>query len=104
MTDSLTPDEATVMPTLRLTPAPRIYANSVQLKTSLFDVSMELGIIAEITKDGVVADHVGTIIMSPQHAKALNDLLTARLADYEERFGKLPQLPVSEPPPGGATE
>lgn len=77
---------------LRIDP-PTFYANNVALKTSLFDMTMEFGVIADVQGDTLVIKNVATVIVSPQHAKAIAVLLANHVEQYEKKFGALPNPP-----------
>ncbi len=77
---------------------PVIYANSVQSKVSFFDVQLVLGFIEEFRPDhSVLVKNLVTVVMSPQHAKALRDALIQNINAYEEAFGTI-QMPALAPP------
>jgi hypothetical protein len=42
---------------------------------------------------------VARLNLSPQHGKALADILAKRVADYERQFGTIAVEPPNEPPP-----
>lgn len=73
--------------------APFFYVNNVSVKTSLWDVTLELERIVDLTDERLTARRVATIAMSPQHAQALAAMLTRQIARYERDFGRLPRLP-----------
>ena len=75
---------------------PTFYANNVALKTSIFDMTMEFGVMAEVQGDVLAVRNVATVIVSPQHAKAIAALLTNHVEEYEKQFGALP-TPLSPP-------
>ena len=80
----------------RAADAPVIYANSVNIGTSLFDISLGFGQIEESTPKRLVVTETLRVIMSPQHAKELSRLLGEQVQGYEDRFGPLPAGPVVE--------
>ncbi len=80
---------------LRIDP-PTFYANNVALKTSIFDMTMVFGVMAEVQGDVLAVTNVATVIVSPQHAKAIAALLTNHVEEYERQFGALP-TPLSPP-------
>jgi hypothetical protein len=79
-----------------------IYANSVSVTTSVYDVIMAFGTRTAITlqqgqKPLVEVDEKCRIRMSPQHAKSLAALLVKHVTDYERQHGlKLPIPPEME--------
>lgn len=69
--------------------APTVYANHVQLATSVYDFRLLLGEIK--TSSGNVATGTvrAVVFFSPQHAKALAKILSNRVREYEERYGEI---------------
>lgn len=76
--------------------APRFYASNIEVLVSVFDFKFKLGEVQEISPEKLVIKDIAVIAMSPQHALALADILNARLADYEGKFGKIPRPPGRE--------
>lgn len=72
---------------------PLIYTNSVQLKMSVFDMVLDLGVVASTDPERTVVKPVARVAMSPQHAKALAAVLDAHVKAYETAFGPLPDAP-----------
>jgi hypothetical protein len=97
--NQLAQDEAAAgrIETINAGPVPTIYANSIKLRTSVFDIMMELGQIVDVREDKLLVQNQAIVLMSPQHAKVLSDLLARRLADYERRYGKIPAALEREP-------
>lgn len=62
----------------------KVYSNEVSLAFSSFDITMQY---KHNTPDE--SELLGTISLSPQHAKALAIVLTQNVAQYEEMFGIL---------------
>ena len=87
------------------------YANTVQLRMSQWDVELVFGTIEQNAPEQIDLLHFQGIYLSPQQAKALSNLLTANLAQYEQTFGKIAVEPLDPlvqgqplppiPPPGG---
>jgi hypothetical protein len=74
-----------------------IYANSVSVTTSVYDVILAFGTRTAITlqqgqKPLVEVDEKCRIRMSPQHAKSLAALLVKHVSDYEGQHNL--QLPI----------
>jgi Protein of unknown function (DUF3467) len=89
-------------PTLRLTTTENYrdgYANSVQVRMSVWDFFLVFGTMSQETRDEVTVENFQGIYLSPQQAKALWNILGSNLAQYEQTFGAitLDQLPQ----PGG---
>ena len=78
------------------------YANSVQIRVSVWDFQLIFGLAAPDSPDKItIRSHTG-IFLSPQQAKALWNMLGQNLAQYEHAFGALnlePQSQVFEPGP-----
>jgi len=65
------------------------YANSVQVRVSVWDFQLSFGIASSESPDKVsIRNHQG-IFLSPQQAKALWNVLGQNLAQYEQAFGQL---------------
>jgi flagellar protein FlaG len=65
------------------------YANSVQVRVSVWDFQLIFGLASSETPDQVnIRNHQG-IFLSPQQAKALWNVLGQNLAQYEQAFGTL---------------
>lgn len=75
--------------------APFIYTNSVQMKMSVYDLALELGIVAAADPQRTRVRPVARVVMSPQHAKALASILNAHIQAYERLFG-----PITDSPKG----
>ena len=72
----------------------KVYANSAQIETTVWDFKLIFG---EITKadDKMVIEQSVAIVMSPQHLKAFVGVLTHNLREYEKRVGEI-KLPAPE--------
>jgi len=89
-------------PTLKLSNTPEYrdgYANSVQVRMSVWDFFLVFGTMHQQTKDEVNVQNFQGIYLSPQQAKALWNVLGNNLAQYEQAFGELALEPL--PPQGG---
>jgi hypothetical protein len=65
------------------------YANSVQVRVSVWDFQLVFGLASSESPDQVnIRNHQG-IFLSPQQAKALWNVLGQNLAQYEQAFGTL---------------
>ncbi len=77
---------------IQLTNAPdyrETYANSVQVRVSLWDFFLLFGTINQTAPDAVsILNHQG-IFISPQQAKALANVLTQNVTQYEATFGEI---------------
>lgn len=92
------PTESPDQPTLRLTNTEDYrdgYANSVQVRMSVWDFFLVFGTMTQQTPDELNVRNFQGIYLSPQQAKALWNVLGHNLAQYEQTFGTLTleQLP-----------
>ena len=90
-------------PQLNLTKAENYrdgYANSVQVRMSVWDFFLVFGTMHQSSPDEVKIDNFQGIYLSPQQAKALLNVLGHNLAQYEKTFGEL-ALEPNYVPPGG---
>ena len=65
------------------------YANSVQVRVSLWDFFLMFGTINQTAPDAVTIANFQGIYLSPPQAKALANLLTQNLKQYEATFGEI---------------
>ncbi len=75
------------------------YANSVQVRMSLWDFFLMFGTISQTTPDVVNIQNFQGIYLSPQQAKALVNLLNQNLAQYEATFGEIRLDPAGQSGP-----
>ena len=75
------------------------YANSVQVRMSVWDFFLVFGTMSQTAPDRVNVENFQGIYLSPQQAKALWNVLGHNLAQYEQTFGSLALEPI--PTPGG---
>lgn len=76
------------------------YANSVQVRMSVWDFFLVFGTMHQETPDEVKINNFQGIYLSPQQAKALMNILGHNLAQYEQTFGELALEPQFGPPGG----
>ncbi len=72
------------------------YANSVQVRVSLWDFFLLFGTINQTAPDSVSIQNFQGIFLSPQQAKALSNVLIQNVQQYESAFGEIklePQTP-----------
>ena len=75
------------------------YANSVQVRLSIWDFFLVFGTVntdAQPAPDQIQITNFQGIYLSPQQAKALQNVLTHNLAQYEKTFGPI-SLDASNP-------
>jgi hypothetical protein len=65
------------------------YANSVQVRVSVWDFSLVFGLASSDSPDQVTIRNHDAIFLSPQQAKALWNVLGQNLSQYEQAFGTL---------------
>jgi len=102
MSDTKLPQGQNEQPTLKLTTTDEYrdgYANSVQVRMSVWDFFLVFGTMHQQTKDEVNVQNFQGIYLSPQQAKALWNVLGNNLAQYEQTFGELALEPL--PAQGG---
>jgi flagellar protein FlaG len=71
------------------------YANSVQVRLSVWDFFLVFGTLDQQTQEEVKIDNFQGIYLSPQQAKALLNVLGHNVTQYEQSFG-----PISLEGPG----
>jgi hypothetical protein len=76
------------------------YANSVQVRMSVWDFFLVFGTMHRDSKEEVQVENFQGIFLSPQQAKALMNVLGHNLAQYEQTFGQLALEPQFGPPGG----
>jgi hypothetical protein len=70
------------------------YANSVQVRLSVWDFLLIFGTIAPQSADHVEIENFQGIYLSPQQTKALHNVLGINLAQYEQTFGPIALEPA----------
>ena len=75
------------------------YANSVQVKMSVWDFQLVFGTMRQDAPEFVDLENFQGIYLSPQQAKALWNVLGQNLAQYESTFGRLALEPQGQPQP-----
>lgn len=72
------------------------YANSVQVRMNLWDIFLLFGTITQSAPDNVSIQNFQGIYLSPQQAKALNNVLQQNISQYEAAFGEIRLEPQSQ--------
>ncbi len=72
------------------------YANSVQLRGSLWDFFLSFGMITQTAPDSVSIHMFQGIYLSPQQAKLLHNLLQQNITQYEATFGEIRLEPQNQ--------
>ena len=75
------------------------YANSVQIRVSVWDFFLNFGIAHSDVPDQVTVENHCGVYLSPQQAKALWNMLSQNLAQYEQAFGIIALEPQGTPIP-----
>ncbi|MBI3895543.1 MAG: DUF3467 domain-containing protein [Acidobacteria bacterium] len=65
------------------------YANSVQIRLSVWDFLLVFGTMAQTNPDAVQLNNFQGIYLSPQQAKALWNVLGQNIGHYESTFGEI---------------
>lgn len=65
------------------------YANSVQMRVSLWDFFLSFGVINQTSPDTVTIQNFEGIYLSPQQAKAVFNVLQQNILQYETAFGEI---------------
>jgi hypothetical protein len=65
------------------------YANSVQVRVSLWDFLLLFGLINQTAADSVSIQNFQGVYLSPQQAKALVNVLNQNVSQYEATFGEI---------------
>lgn len=77
------------------------YANSVQLRASLWDFFLLFGKADQRSPEEVQIENFQGVYLSPQQAKALLNLLRQNVLQYEQAFGEIRLEPQGEAGPLG---
>ena len=91
------PNQPQDQPTLKLTNTEDYrdgYANSVQVRMSVWDFFLVFGTMTQDTPEEVNLANFQGIYLSPQQAKALFNVLGQNLAQYEQAFGSISLEPL----------
>ena len=73
------------------------YANSVQVKVSVWDFMLIFGLATSDSPDQLTIRNHQSIFLSPQQAKAMWNILGQNLAQYEQAFGEIKLDPQTAP-------
>jgi flagellar protein FlaG len=80
------------------------YANSLQVRMSLYDFMLMFGTFNQTTPDSVNIVNFQGVYLSPQNAKILANLLNQHVQQYEATFGEIRLEPVPGPVVGGPVQ
>ena len=65
------------------------YANSVQVRVSVWDFCIYFGLLKQQTETAVQVENHAAVYLSPQQAKALYKILEQNVVNYEQAFGEI---------------
>ncbi len=74
------------------------YANSVQIRMSVWDFLLSFGTMSQTTQEAVQIRNFQGVYLSPQQAKALWNVLGQNVNHYENTFGEIkldPKAPLT---------
>lgn len=77
------------------------YANSVQVRVSVWDFQLVFGLASSESPEEVTIRNSQAVFLSPQQAKALWNVLGQNIAQYEQAFGTLALEPQAQNFPHG---
>ena len=101
MTQPKQPSDSPSVTTLNTEDYRNSYANSVQVRMSVWDFFLVFGTMTQDTPEEVQLRNFQGIYLSPQQAKALANVLNHNLAQYEQTFGPVALEPQQFVPAGG---
>jgi Protein of unknown function (DUF3467) len=75
------------------------YSNSANIDVTPWDFKILFGEITKIERQGemggqIFVDDKVRVTMSPQHAKALMNVLRTNIEQYEAKLGSIPSIPA----------
>ena len=76
------------------------YANSLQVRMSLYDFLIMFGTFNQTVPDTVNIQNFQGVYLSPQNAKILANLLQQHIQQYEGTFGEIRLEPIGGGPGG----
>ena len=65
------------------------YANSVQVRLSVWDFLLVFGTLEQQSQQAITVENFQGIYLSPQQAKALSNILQHNISQYEQTFGPI---------------
>jgi hypothetical protein len=93
MTDPLNPPKVHLVNTPEYRES---YANSVQVRANLWDFFLLFGTLSQASPDSVSIQNFQGIYFSPQQAKALLNVLSQNISQYEATFGEIRLEPQAQ--------
>ena len=89
MSQSNQPTEAPTVKTKHTEHYRENYANSVQVRMSVWDFFLVFGTMHQESAESISVENFQGIYLSPQQAKALLGLLQQNIGGYESAFGEI---------------
>ena len=89
MSQTITQPDNTRITLTKTTDFRESYANSVQIRLSIWDFLLTFGTMDQQVADQVQIENFQGIYLSPQQAKALSNLLNQNISQYEKTFGTI---------------
>lgn len=71
-------------------PLPTFYVNNVQIRATLFEAMLDLGVIEEVSEERANVRPQARLMLSLPLAKRLADVLGQLVRDYENGHGPIP--------------
>jgi hypothetical protein len=74
------------------------WANSANVTISFFDIKITFGVVENVdeSRSEIHIQDAASISMSPEHAKAVAELLSSHLDLYEKTYGALRHTPLPD--------
>lgn len=70
---------------------PNVYANNATIRLTVWDVRFGFGLVEDVTDEKATVRTIVNVLMSPQHAKFLGEVIREKIDEYETKWGKIPQ-------------
>ena len=70
--------------------APAISADQIRVLYSFFNFTLLVATLRPDQKGEFALHETASVSLSPQHLKALSELLAVKVSEYEETFGPIP--------------
>ena len=68
------------------------YTNSAGVQTTPWDITIKFGKVIEASKAKLVVENQAEVVMSPQHAKSVAQLMDEQIKSYEAKHGPIPDI------------
>lgn len=80
---------------------PRYYANNTEVGMTSYDISLKFAVIDRAEADSLYVQDQAIVTMSMHHAKAVARILTAYVAQFEDKHGRLDSSSLEDLDIGG---